>query len=112
MIGSSLCGKIHRIESSRCCQCWCDSSERWSQYHLVVNYGAWAPRRKGMRKEIGKAYSWKHPRTPPVRAMFEDERAMDSVRIFIWVGHVATIAHLGKEEADVADEEESGLGPP
>ena len=91
----------HILKSNRC-----DSSERWSQYHLVVNYGAWASRRKGMRKGIGKAYSWKHPKTPSVRAMFEDERAMDAVQGFIWVGRVATIAHLGKEEAEVVDEEE------
>ena len=65
-----------------------------------------------MRKEIGKAYSWKHPRTPSVRALFEDERAMDSVLVFIWVGRVATIVHLSKEEAEVVDKEESGLGLP
>ena len=86
MAGSYLCDKIYQIESSGCCQCWCDSSERRPQHHLAANWGKWAPQRKRVRKEIGEACRWKHPRTPLIRAMFEDEGEWEQSNSFCGPG--------------------------
>ena len=63
-----LAGMVHTIRSSE--RWWCGSGEQQPRHHFFVNCRAWAIQIKGLRRSLGKACEWKHPRAPFVRLHF------------------------------------------
>ena len=92
---------------------WC-ASEAQSRHHLFTRCQVWAPQRRRLRKEIGKACEWKRPRTPSVRLQWE-MKATGAVLEFLRttrVGCVGAGRVPPEDRGEDSEGEEGGPGPP
>ena len=82
---------------------------------MVSECKAWAPQRRRLWKDIGRAWEWKHPRAPAVRWLW-DERATKAVTFFLEstrVGEVVDLRRLWEDKEESESEvEEDGVDPP
>ena len=91
--------------------------EGQTRHHLFARRKTWLPQSRAMWKSVGKACRWKHPPAPPVRMLFQDDRAAPAVLSFLRetrVGKMAKMAHPEEEVGEEREEEgeEGSPGPP
>lgn len=68
-----------------------------------------------MWEGVGMAYRWKHPKDPPVRKIFNDERATDAVLAFLQdtkVGRTIPLAPPEQAGGGRTRASEEGPDPP